>query len=320
MTDSYRKIDYRLRPAKAVERRMIAEYFLRLRAFGKVEDYRYVGLGSVYFSDFALYHNVCGFNSMVSIEGVEDVTIKKRFEFNAPFGSIDLQFGMTGTVLPKLSWEQKTAVWLDFDGVLDNSILTDIEFLGAKLSPFSIFLVSVNGELRDLDQGKLSRMDVLVSRVGAAKIPAPYQGKNNISAGEVASVYRQILNNELQNAITKRNSGRELSEFIQAEQVAFFKYADGVAMYTIGWVFFMEKDREKFKDCSYDSLPHFRNEGEPFFIDVPLITNSEINALNRCKVEYDKLQTKGLPIPDSEIKKYLSLKRFWPVLQIPDMT
>jgi hypothetical protein len=71
MANSFRKIDYRLRPAKAVERRMMAESFLRLRPFGSVETYRYVGMGSVYFADFSLFHAVCGFETMVSIEDIE---------------------------------------------------------------------------------------------------------------------------------------------------------------------------------------------------------------------------------------------------------
>ena len=68
MAKSFTKIDYRLRPAKAVERRMMAEAFLRLRPFGSVESYRYIGMGSVYFSDFLLFHGLCGFDPMSSLE------------------------------------------------------------------------------------------------------------------------------------------------------------------------------------------------------------------------------------------------------------
>ena len=66
MAASYRKIDYRVRPAKAVERKMFVEILRKLSEFGRLEGYRYVGLGSLYFSDFKLFHRVLGFDSMIS--------------------------------------------------------------------------------------------------------------------------------------------------------------------------------------------------------------------------------------------------------------
>jgi hypothetical protein len=310
MANSYRKIDYRLRPAKAVERRMIAEYFLRLRPFSPVEEYRYVGLGSVYFSDFALFHNICGFKDMVSIEGTQDPTVKERFCFNSPLGNIDLKFGFTNTELPKLDWEKKSAVWLDFDGPLDSSVLTDVNFLGSVAASESILLVSVNGELNDTDEGELSKLDVLKNRIGIKRIPA----------NEIAAVFQEIITNELASALTARNAGRQSCDIMCAEQVAYFKYSDGAIMFTLGWVLFLEKDRAKFEHCSFHQLTHSSSTGKPFFIDIPLMTNAEMRELNRCKFVNDKLATKHVPLPPSEISKYVALKRFWPVLQIPEMT
>jgi len=39
---SYRDINYALRPAKAVERKMLCEAFRRLYPFGNIDAYRYV--------------------------------------------------------------------------------------------------------------------------------------------------------------------------------------------------------------------------------------------------------------------------------------
>jgi hypothetical protein len=321
MANSYRKIDYRLRPAKTVERRMIAEYFLRLRGFGTVEDYRYVGLGSVYFSDFALFNIVCGFRDMVSIELTEDPTIKKRFEFNAPLGSIDIQFGHTSTVLPKLDWSQKVAAWMDYDGTLESYVLTDLGYMAATVASESIVLMSVNGELADNDEGNLSKLEVLSSRVGRAKLPARFQGGGSLPSKIVPALYREILTNEIQEALTKRNAGKEdKAEWMNAEQVMFFKYSDGVEMLTLGWVFFLEKDKERFMRCGFSELSHARNSTATFDIEIPFMTNAEIRELNRCKVSNGNVQAKHIPVPPSEIAKYMALKRFWPVLQIPEMT
>jgi hypothetical protein len=55
MSSSYRKINYTLRPAKNIERKMLCEAFHKLHPFGKVQNYRYIGFGSTYFSDFILF-------------------------------------------------------------------------------------------------------------------------------------------------------------------------------------------------------------------------------------------------------------------------
>ena len=69
MTASFRKIDYRVRPAKHAERMMMCEAFARLGAFDELPSYQYVGLGSVYFVDFLLFHRILGIRDMVNIEG-----------------------------------------------------------------------------------------------------------------------------------------------------------------------------------------------------------------------------------------------------------
>ena len=74
------KLDYRLRPAKSIERKMLAESFRRLSQFGRVDLYRYVGFGSLYFSDFLLFHKLLGFKHMLSIEKSDDSNVQSRFE------------------------------------------------------------------------------------------------------------------------------------------------------------------------------------------------------------------------------------------------
>ena len=47
MKPSYRLVDYSLRPAKFAERKMLCELFSRLPPFSPMQQYRYVGLGSI---------------------------------------------------------------------------------------------------------------------------------------------------------------------------------------------------------------------------------------------------------------------------------
>ena len=55
-SESYLRVQYELRPAKQVERRMIIDALRKLAMAGfEIEDYNYVGFGSIYFVDFSFY-------------------------------------------------------------------------------------------------------------------------------------------------------------------------------------------------------------------------------------------------------------------------
>src|SRR5437879_5407175 len=106
MPPSYEKINYGLRPAKSVERKMLRDAFKKLSEFGTLESYRYVGFGSTYFSDFFLFHKSLGITNMTSIE--KDVANRDRFLFNIPYNCIGIEFGESGNVLPSLPWNTRT--------------------------------------------------------------------------------------------------------------------------------------------------------------------------------------------------------------------
>ena len=109
----YERIDYNLRPAKSIERKMLCEAFRRLLSFSDLTEYRYVGFGSTFFSDFSLIHKSLGLTDLISIEKEEKD--KRRFRFNRPYKCIKLCFGNANDVLPNLSWAKKIILWLDYD-------------------------------------------------------------------------------------------------------------------------------------------------------------------------------------------------------------
>ena len=67
MPGTFKKIDYRLRPAKHAERVMLVDLFRRMR-FAPIETYQYIGFGSVAFVDFRMVHKELGIKGLVSIE------------------------------------------------------------------------------------------------------------------------------------------------------------------------------------------------------------------------------------------------------------
>src|SRR5437588_11821501 len=101
MFGSGEKIDYNLRPAKQIERKMLCEAFRRLSAFDLIESYRYVGLGSFYFADFVLIHRLLGITNLVSIEA--EGSKAQRFRFNRPYDCVKLRFDHSTIILLALT-------------------------------------------------------------------------------------------------------------------------------------------------------------------------------------------------------------------------
>jgi hypothetical protein len=321
MAKSFNRIDYRLRPAKAVERRMMAEAFLRLRPFGSVETYRYVGMGSVYFSDFSLFHALCGFDPMISLEGTDDAKVQNRFKLNVPLGNITVHFGHSNTTLPTLPWDLRSVVWLDYDGVLNKEVLIDLRYLAAKLVSGSVLTVSVNASLQDTNDGTMTPLQVLTERLGSSsKIPAAATEASVIKSADIETLYRDILTQELRDGLNDRNAGRPAGQKFAFEQVFFFKYKDGAPMMTIGWIVFDEGQRALYEQCAFNGLPFVRREAEPFSISVPLLTNTELREINRCDEEGKYRKLEELPLPQSEIDKFHGLRRYWPLSNFAEMT
>ena len=180
MATSSRLINYRLRPAKSIERKMLCEAFRKLSIFGSTETFRYVGLGSFYFVDFVILHKELGITNMISIE--RDVQNIERYEFNKPYNNIRIHDGESSDVLIRLPWDMRTIVWLDYDGRLDKSILGDVATFCMKALPVSLLVVSVNSHAEKFDPEKKVgeigelRLAELRERVGEENVPVPDQG------------------------------------------------------------------------------------------------------------------------------------------------
>lgn len=321
MAKSFNRIDYRLRPAKAVERRMMAEAFLRLRPFGSVETYRYIGMGSVYFSDFSLFHTVCGFDPMISLEGAEDSTVQSRFKMNVPLGNISVVFGHSNTTLPTLQWDLRSVVWLDYDGVLNKEVLTDTRYLATKLPSGSVLTISVNTSLQDVENGAKTALEVLTERLGGgSKLPITVTSGGVTKSQDIVRVFRDILTQELTDGLNDRNAGRPNGQKFTFEQIFFFKYSDGAPMLTVGWIIFDEGQRTVYDNCGFNGLSFVRSAADPFSISVPLLTNIELREISRCDDDGKYRRLEELPLPSGEIGKFKALRRYWPLNSFAEMT
>jgi hypothetical protein len=315
VSGSFDKIDYSMRPAKYAERRMLRDVFRRVAPFGPPEHYTYIGFGSVWFSDFVLFHRALGVQEMISIESKKKAF--QRVQDNAPF-RIDIRLGRSEIILPKLDFAKRSFVWLDYDGALDKNMLLDLRTVSSKVKSGSLLAVTVRAErAREVDQANDDSDDTgrpAVDRFrltfDRARIP-PGIDDYDLSGPSFAKLSRTILSNEIESALIARN--RRTTDDWRFEPICSFEYADGVLMTTIVGMYFEEADRPTFERCDFGSLQFVTGSDEPFEIDVPLITPREYRMLEAQMPLGSPPMYLGVgSIPPNEATNFERLYRYLP--------
>jgi hypothetical protein len=324
---SYEKINYSLRPAKNIERKMLCEAFCRLSTIHKIEKYQYIGFGSTYFSDFNLIHRTLGINNLISIE--KDVNNQERFEFNKPFSCIDIKFGLSNDVLPTLNWSKFSIVWVDYDSKISDGLLEDINTIVFNIKPGSVFLITVDvkpdhnkDELLKPEVIQSLRVNELKKRVNPLKLPSEIE-KINLDYVENPKMIYKIISDQINEILVKRNGGYNKNKKLSYKQLFHFIYDDGTLMLTLGGVIFSPSQQKLIDTINFNDLDFIREEDEPFNIDIPQLTFKEITALdallpeninfNTGKVIASKAKNKSIPkLKSNDVKKFSKIYRYFP--------
>ena len=315
MPASYREIDYRIRPGKHSERNMMVEAFRRLR-FGTVESYQYVGLGSVYFSDFLLMHRALGISRLVSIERAEHD--RQRFEANKPFECVEMMWGDTSAELPKVDFDMRSIVWLDYDGRLGRSILGDIREVAGRAVGGTVLAVTVQCRFDRIsgEDGADRSVEKLVGELGSERVP------HDISVGDIRGsgtgrLFRNVIQQEIAEAIAERNAGRHSAQEMRFKQILNFRYEDGVKMMTVAFVFYDAGQEQILALCGFEDLAFFRDGEESFDIEIPKLTPREIKFLEaQMPRDADDLDLQAIPSRDAS--QYARIYRYFPNLAFVD--
>lgn len=302
------KVDYAVRPAKNVERKMICESLQRLSRLKPLPKYRYVGFGSIGFYDFILLHERLGISDMISIESRRGS--KKRLDFNKPYSCIKLCIGRSHEILPDLDYDKTTIVWLDYDKPLEHSKIEDIEYLTSQLPSGSMLIVTVPVEPLPASRENVldARMEDLTERVGEDRIPIGIAGRDLAQWG-LASVTRSIIVDGIERTLSSRNAPLHITDKLAYQQVFNFHYADSTRMLTVGGLLLKASHVDLVGPEQFRDLPYIRFADEPYMIEVPLLTLREVRYIEQ-----------GLPagrrgktwLPNRELEKLRNIYRYYP--------
>lgn len=308
-------INYRVRPRKNVERKIIAELLRDVLNRLPAREFRYIGFGSYWFEDFLLFHKALGLRSMYSIEYPNNAA---RARFNRPLRCIHVLEGESTHVLPTIEWgNNPSIVWLDYTADLGGPVFRDCDLLTQNLDPGSILLVTLNAHRQQLQNNSESdspdrdeQLATLTRLVGNS-LPAE-TSVADLSLKRFPNVVASSVLNHIQHAMVSSGRGLEFHRLVNV------RYSDNAPMVTVGGIILDEETHHAVTDHDLTEKWGFLRERTPFEIEIPELTMREKLALDRL-IPSGELSLKdemerelGFSLKDAAVRSYERLYQYYP--------
>jgi hypothetical protein len=293
---------------------MLMQLFSRLKSFSNLEDYHYIGFGSIFFTDFIMVHKLLNISKMTSIEWDRN---KFRASWNLPYNAIRLVPGDCNEELPNIINEnEKNITWLDYDDPIEKAFLKDINTYVSNTSSGSILLVSANVHPYHKGNSPLTnneyRLKRLQNDVGEENIPIDITGKNLKDWG-FSSVTKSIVFNTIKSNLNIRNKTIDYEKQLKVKQIININYQDGAQMMTVGYIFYQRCDEGKFRNCKFHTFDFTSFNSTPFEIEVPSLTFKEIQLLNTILPRNkDGASFSLTTVPSESIDAYEKIYQYFP--------
>lgn len=281
------RLNYSLRPNKNVERKLMAGVLQRLMPDIPVDEFRYVGMGSLWFVDFVLLHRLLGIRDMVSVE--RDLVDRARF--NQPYECIVVQDGEMGAALKQLTLEGKRSIiWLDYESGIEGPALEDLNYVCERVPSGSVVIVTVQARSsrlnnqRDPDGGQLTPEEALRLYAGDL-VPRPLP-EHRLDQVEYRELISELLTRAVKHSLAA--SGRPERYY----QLFDYTYRDGAPMVTVGGLIMNEPDATRIPWARLRATEGFVADGDAQQrIKVPVLTLKEKAALDQLLPRAGGLQT-----------------------------
>lgn len=304
------KINYELRPAKYVERRLLLISLERIMGYYKSSinaSYSYIGFGALAFTDFKLFHRELGIKKMVSIEGGDYSS--ERLELNKPYSCISIKQGEANEILPNLNFENQTIIWLDYDEHLQHYYFDDIHTCISKMNTGSILLVTCNTALQKGPKRDRQPLTDEEFRAEFEDLVPIDVGEHCCTASKSARTIWRMFHSYCKNELKSRN-------MVNHENLSFlpiynFVYKDGAEMVTFGGV--IAEDGTTINDLNLPAPEFFG--AEQCRIDFPNLTYRETIRLNQVldnsELERSLFINAGI-LTQEELDNYKKFYKFMP--------
>ncbi len=342
-TPSFERIDYQLRYNKHIERKLIFDVLVSAKPLVEFSRHRYLGFGSMWFSDFRLAHRILGLQEMISMEKTE---YADRAAFNQPYRSIDVKPGNSTTILENFSesnWASPFICWLDYDGGLGRSVVKDLELVLQKFTANSVLIVTVNASRRsyrpirsgaDIDKTRIgTALGEVENLLGPGTVPSRFEpgiteGNVHLDVSEydfpefMAEALLSFMSHKV--ALSGRRIDSQEGETVKSSPITFvplfnFCHKDGAEMITVGGAIVAAKDESLWQKAAalgdFSPTQRFPRHQR---LDLIPITLKEKIVLDKClpygKEEFLGMAKRaGVKLDDDELAKYFYYYQHFPI-------
>jgi hypothetical protein len=316
LTESYLTVQYSLRPAKQVERRILVDALHLLAEAGfPVRDYCYTGMGSIHFIDFAMFHKYLGIRDMLSVE--LSAKIERRVRFNTPYrNAVKVETGKPiGDFISELKKDSQHVLWLDYDNVLSNFMLRDLSLAATELPIGSILLVTVDTE----PPGKLPsgiphtryNYNARHCREYFESIAHDYLTPNK---GDEDFDYDQLPRMNVRAIRGAIETGRGNALDKEFQPLFNFLYADGHRMMTLGGILLDASKKRQLRRSKLMQADYVRTSFDepPFRIIIPPLTRKEQTYLDENMPRKGGWHPQDFELSEEAVDDYARIYRFFP--------
>lgn len=308
--NSYEKINYKLRPQKRIERALIAQL---INNFQHIigEKINYIGMGSLFYTDFVYFNKYCNLNKMISIEmmedehGVYDEKKEKRFRNNKPLDLIELIPKRTSEAIQELPFDQSNFIWLDYDGCFVPAIIDDLESLIEKTTKSSIIAVSYNNFIPKQYQSKRELNDEKCKKEYIEYILDGVNSKFTVE--EYAQIAAGICEAYLEDRVDQYNQMNG-TKFI-LKRLSKVEYQDGVKMNTLIWVL-LDKS-EPYADFFEQKISQSEIYGE-LNLKMEILTLFEKQQLDRKSIADREKTAEEMGLDLETVEQYYKYAKYIP--------
>lgn len=303
--NSPKYLNYETRPLKFTERKMLLSCLTRLVNYFN-NQYQYIGLGGVSFTDFKLFHKELHISDMYSIEAGTKIS-EEKLKFNSPYAFIKIIKDLSTNALNNIPLDKRALVWLDYDGNLEDYMFNDITALFSKLPEGSIYVMTCNRELKSKETGKEYTADEFKSVFGHL-IPFQVKNKDFSNASNYLTI-RKMLKSQIDNTLNQRAQSDVSLKFEQLFNITYQENR-GAQMYTYGGV--ITKSDFDLNEIFLEDFEFITNNEETYNLDIPNFTRKEIDLVDTNLIENEgHLLSLGIVL-ESELNKYKKTYKYIP--------
>jgi hypothetical protein len=278
---SFEKVNYLLRPRKQIERKIIIEILQELKPLmTNFNMHEYIGMGSIYYYDFILFHKFLNLENLISID---DKMTEKRFDFNKPYEFITFKNQNSTDFLSGREWEKNSILWMDYDLKI-YEVIEDFGILSSRCKENDILIFTIDSQCDFSKEEEDLIFDNLIEYISPSLRHKKYL---------TSQLYPTLIENICHNYFKERL----LYEKVKFNKLFSFTYTDRAKMYTSGGIFSLPQNIPNLIN------PFIRKNNEIIDIDIPLITYKEKfyldSKISTLKKEINKLRDE---LKDNEIE------------------